>query len=149
MLNLKQGDKAPNFSESAEQEGKTTVLYFYPKDNTPGCTLESCGFNAVLDEFLSLGVQVIGVSRDSLASHVKFKQRYHLKFPLLSDPEGSLCRAYGVLVEKSMLGRKYLGIERSTFLIDEQNIIREIWRKVSVVGHVKSVLEKCKALKSL
>ena len=145
MEKLKIGDKAPDFNLSAEVlPGKKTVLYFYPKDNTPGCTLESCGFNEALDQFSALGAQVVGVSKDSLESHAKFKQRYDLRFPLLSDPKGDLCCAYQVLAEKTMFGKKYFGIERSTFLIDEAGVIREIWRKVSVTGHVKQVLQAIK-----
>ena len=142
MQNLKIGDKAPDFNLSPEiLLGKKTVLYFYPKDNTPGCTLESCGFNEALDQFSTLGVQVVGVSKDSLESHAKFIKNYDLRFPLLADVDGDLCRLYGVLAEKSMFGKKYVGIERSTFLIDERGVIREIWRKVTVIGHVKRVLQ--------
>lgn len=151
MKTLTIGDKAPDFSltsdagelvSMASLHGKQVVLYFYPKDDTPGCTLESCGFNSSLDEFLALGVQIIGVSKDSIKSHVQFKQRYNLHFPLLSDPDGAVCHLYGVLAEKSLFGKKYLGIERSTFLIDEVGVIRAVWRKVNVIGHVKQVLQK-------
>lgn len=153
MKDLKIGDKAPDFNLASDQGGvislasflgKKIVLYFYPKDNTPGCTLESCGFNEALDQFSALGAQIVGVSKDSVESHAKFRQRYHLRFPLLSDKDGEMCRLYGVLAEKSMFGKKYFGIERSTFLMDEAGIIREIWRKVSVAGHVKQVLQAIK-----
>lgn len=153
MNDLKIGDKAPDFSLASDEGemislqsllGKKLVLYFYPKDNTPGCTLESCGFNEALDQFLALGVRVIGVSKDSLESHAKFRKNYSLRFPLLADVDGELCRLYGVLAEKSMFGKKYVGIERSTFLIDKAGMIREIWRKVSVTGHIKQVLEAIK-----
>ena len=151
MQNLNIGDPAPDFSLPSDENGiislqsllgKKTVLYFYPKDSTPGCTIESCGFNTALDQFLSLNTQIIGVSRDSIASHRKFRQRYDLRFPLLSDSNNILCNLYGVLVEKSMFAKKYFGIERSTFLLDEAGIIRGIWRKVSVINHVKQVLQK-------
>lgn len=151
MQNLNIGDQAPDFNIVSDENevislqsllGKKTVLYFYPKDNTPGCTVESCGFNAALDQFFALNTQIIGVSRDSIASHVKFKQRYGLGFPLLSDNNNILCNLYGVLVEKSMFGKKYWGIERSTFLIDEAGVIRAIWKKVNVINHVKQVLQK-------
>ena len=153
MAHLKPGDKAPDFSLVSDGSdiislqslfGKKTVLYFYPKDSTPGCTLESCGFNNALDQFANLGVRIIGVSKDSVESHQKFRQRYGLAFPLLSDGTGEVCRSYGVLVEKNTFGKKYFGIERSTFLIDEMGIIIEIWQKVKILGHVKRVLEAVK-----
>lgn len=151
MKILEVGDRAPNFnlpSDKNEQvslqslQGKKCVLFFYPKDNTPGCTIESCNFNSSLEEFATLNTQVIGISKDSLESHHKFRKRYDLRFPLLADEGGKVCDLYNVLVEKSMFGKKYWGIERSTFLIDEQGIIRALWRKVSVAGHVKEVLQK-------
>ncbi len=153
MEHLKIVDKAPDFSLPSDEgnvislqslQGKKLVLYFYPKDNTPGCTIESCGFNQALDEFLASGAQVLGISKDSVESHQKFKRRYDLRFPLLSDTDAKICRLYEVLVEKSMFGRKYFGIERSTFLIDEAGIIREIWRKVNITGHVRQVLDAVK-----
>ncbi len=149
---LKEGDKAPLFSAAALADGKETtisladlkgkkvVLYFYPKDNTPGCTVEACDFRDNLARLSSAGVQVLGVSRDSLRSHSKFAQSQSLSFPLLSDPEGLVCQQYGCWKEKSMFGKKYFGIERSTFLIDEAGVIRKIWRNVSVKGHVDEVL---------
>ena len=148
MAELKPGTKAPAFSLSADNgdtlslkdfKGKKLVIYFYPKDDTPGCTAESCGFRDNLKDFDKLGAAVIGVSKDSVKSHVKFKEKYDLNFPLLSDENGDMCTAYGVWVEKSMYGKKYMGIERSTFIIDENGKIEAIWRKVSVTGHVDEV----------
>ena len=123
------------------------VLYFYPKDDTSGCTAEACAFRDQLPDFSKLKTAVIGVSRDSAASHDKFKTKYQLPFPLASDEDGKVCEAYGVWAEKSMYGRKYMGIERSTFLIDGNGILRGVWRKVKVPGHVEAVLEAAKALK--
>ncbi len=144
----KVGDKAPAFKlpatdggevSLAGMKGKVFVLYFYPKDDTPGCTAEACGFRDAVPQFGKLGVTVIGISKDSLAQHEKFKQKYDLTFPLASDEDGTVCEAYGVWVEKSMYGRKYMGIDRSTFLIDAKGVIRAVWRKVSVTGHVDAV----------
>ncbi len=126
-------------AESAGLKGKPFVLYFYPKDDTPGCTTEACGFRDALPDFSKLGVAVIGVSKDSLASHEKFAKKFDLNFPLASDEDGSVCEAFGVWVEKSMYGKKYMGIERSTFLIDAKGVVRGAWRKVSVTGHVEEV----------
>ena len=148
------GDKAPAFSlpatdggvSSAQLKGKPFVLYFYPKDDTSGCTAEACGFRDNLPDFAKLGVTVIGVSKDGLASHEKFKKKYDLTFPLASDEDGAVCEAYGVWVEKSMYGKKYMGIERSTFLIDGKGVIRVAWRKVSVTGHVDEVKTAIKTL---
>ena len=121
-------------------KGKQTVLYFYPKDNTSGCTLEACQFRDNMNRLLPYA-QVIGVSPDSIKSHLKFKETQNLNFPLLSDPEHTLSNQFNVWVEKSMYGRKYMGIERSTFVLDENlNIIKE-WRKVKVKGHVDDVIE--------
>lgn len=120
-------------------KGKTTVLYFYPKDNTSGCTLEACNFRDNMNR-LNEYATVVGVSPDSIKSHIKFKENQNLNFILLSDPEHQLAQMFHVWVEKSMYGRKYMGIERSTFILDENlNIIQE-WRKVSVKGHVDEVL---------
>ena len=123
------------------------MLYFYPKDDTSGCTAEACAFRDQLPDFSKLKTAVIGVSRDSAASHDKFKTKYQLPFPLASDEDGKVCEAYGVWAEKSMYGRKYMGIERSTFLIDGNGILRGVWRNVKVPGHVEAVLEAAKALK--
>jgi peroxiredoxin Q/BCP len=118
--------------------GKRVVLYFYPKDDTPGCTVEACAFRDQLPDFSRLGATVIGVSKDDTASHQRFKQKFSLTFPLASDTSG-VCEKYGVWKLKSMYGRTYLGIERSTFLIDEAGRVRAEWRKVSVTGHADEV----------
>lgn len=125
----------------SDLQGKKVILYFYPKDDTSGCTKESCEFRDELPNFTKAKAVVIGVSKDGLASHQKFKQKYALPFTLLSDENGKVCEAYGVWVEKSMYGKKYFGIERSTFLIDEKGIVQQIWRKVKVDGHVEEVLK--------
>ena len=123
------------------------MLYFYPKDSTPGCTTEACGFREALPDFSKIGAEIIGVSRDSVKRHDSFKAKYELPFTLASDEDGTLCEAYGVWVEKMNYGRKYMGIERSTFLIDEQGRIAKIWRKVRVNKHVEKVLEEARALR--
>jgi peroxiredoxin Q/BCP len=126
--------------------GRPYVLYFYPKDDTPGCTAEGRDFAARYADFEKNGIAVFGVSRDSLASHKKFKQKYDLPFELISDPEEKLCRAFDVIKEKSMYGRKVLGVERSTFLVDSAGVLRAEWRKVKVDGHVENVLEAALSL---
>lgn len=147
---LKIGQKAPSFSlknESGETltlksfAGKKLVIYFYPKDDTPGCTKESCDFRDHFGRIQKSGAAVIGVSKDSVASHQKFKTKYSLPFTLLSDEEGKMCEAYGVWKEKSMYGRKYMGIERTTFIIDENGKVAKIYPKVSVTGHVDEVMK--------
>lgn len=132
---------AGQFYKLSDYRGKKIVLYFYPKDDTSGCTTEACAFRDQLQDFNNLNAVVFGISRDTPQSHDKFKSKYQLTFPLLSDSDGTVCAAYGTWVEKSMYGKKYFGIERSTFLIDEKGIIRHIWRKVKVTDHVKEVLE--------
>ena len=124
--------------------GQKVVLYFYPKDATPGCTTEGQDFRDLHAEFSHAGAVIFGVSRDSLASHEKFKQKQAFPFELLSDPDEELCRQFDVIREKNLYGRKYMGIERSTFLIDEQGRLREEWRKVRVKGHVATVLDAVK-----
>jgi thioredoxin-dependent peroxiredoxin len=155
-MSVEIGDKAPSFTLPTDGggkvslkdfKGKPVVLYFYPKDDTSGCTAEACAFRDQLLDFSRLKTTVIGVSRDSAASHDKFKTKYRLPFPLASDEDGQVCEAYGVWAEKSMYGRKYMGIERSTFLIDGNGVLRGVWRKVKVPGHVEAVLEVVKALK--
>jgi peroxiredoxin Q/BCP len=155
-MGLEVGDKAPDFSLPADGggkvalknfKGKAVVLYFYPKDDTSGCTAEACAFRDALPDFGKAKAAVIGISRDSVASHDKFKAKYELPFPLASDEDGKVCQAYGVWVEKSMYGRKYMGIERSTFLIDGRGVISKLWRKVKVPGHAEEVLEAAEALK--
>jgi len=154
---LKEGDKAPDFTLPVDGGGKITlskfkgkpvVLYFYPKDDTSGCTAEACSFRDNLPKFGKIEAEVIGISRDSVASHDKFKKKHDLNFTLGSDECGEVTEAYGVWVEKSMYGRKYMGIERATFLIDGKGVIRKIWRKVKVPGHAEDVLKALKELKA-
>jgi thioredoxin-dependent peroxiredoxin len=130
----------------ADLKGKRVVLYFYPKDDTPGCTTEACGFRDSLPDFKKVKATVIGVSRDSVAKHDKFKAKYELPFTLASDEDGKTSAAYDTWVEKSMYGRKYMGMERSTFLIDEKGIVRGMWRKIKIPGHVDEVLKAVKGL---
>jgi len=154
MAELKTGSKAPDFTLPTDGggeislkqfKGQKVVLYFYPKDDTPGCTAESCSFNENLSKFNKLDVQVIGLSKCSVKKHDKFKEKYGLKFPLASDENGDVCERYGTWVEKSMYGKKYMGIDRSTFLIDENGKIAALWRNVKVPGHVEEVMEAVKA----
>jgi len=149
------GSVAPDFKLPDDQnntvsmsdfKGKKLVLYFYPKDDTPGCTAEACDVRDNFRKLNDLSVSVLGVSRDSVESHRKFKGKFDLNFPLLSDEEGTLCEAYGVWMEKSMYGKTYMGIERSTFLIDEAGIVRKVWRGVKVTGHVDEIMEEVKKL---
>ncbi len=155
-MSLEVGDKAPDFTLPADGggtvslkalKGKPVVLYFYPKDDTSGCTAEACAFRDALPDFSKVKAQIVGISRDSVASHDKFKKKYGLTFPLASDEDGKVCQAYGVWAEKSMYGRKYMGIERSTFLIDGKGVIRGVWRKVKVPGHAGEVIAAALALK--
>ena len=155
-MSLEVGDKAPSFTLPADGggkvslkdlKGKKVVLYFYPKDDTSGCTAEACAFRDILPDFSKVKAAIIGISRDSVASHDKFKKKFDLTFPLASDEAGKVCEAYGTWVEKSMYGKKYMGIERSTFLINEKGVIRAIWRKVKVPGHAEDVLKAAEALK--
>ena len=120
-------------------KGKAYVIYFYPKDDTSGCTAEACDFRDNITAFKKLGITVIGVSKDSMKRHEKFAEKYSLNFPLASDEGNTMCEAFGVYVEKSMYGRKYMGIERSTFLVDAKGIVHNAWRKVSVPEHVAAV----------
>lgn len=147
---LETGDKAPDFTMPTDGEGevslaslkgKKVVLYFYPKDNTPGCTTEAIEFSAKIREFDKIGAVVIGVSRDTVKKHANFREKHDLSVILGADEDGSVCEAYGVWVEKMNYGRKYMGIERSTFLIDGTGVIRTLWRKVKVKGHADAVLE--------
>jgi peroxiredoxin Q/BCP len=128
------------------QKPKAVVLYFYPKDDTSGCTKQAIGFTEMAEAFAAAGAVVIGVSKDSVAKHDKFIAKHGLGVILASDEESDVCERYGVWQEKSMYGKKYMGIERSTFLIDGQGVLREEWRKVKVPGHVEAVLEAVKAL---
>jgi len=154
-MSVKEGQKAPDFSAAtdggkklklSDLRGKPVVLYFYPKDDTPGCTAQACGFRDQLPDFSKLKAQVIGVSKDSAARHDKFKAKYELTFPLVSDEDGKICEKYGTWIEKSLYGRKYMGIERATFLIDKTGAITKIWHKVKVPGHVDEVLAALKPL---
>ena len=131
-------DSGSNLS-TLDLVGKPLVVYFYPKDDTSGCTAEACAFRDALPNFSKLGIAVIGVSKDSIVSHEKFSKKYQLSFPLISDEDGVLCEKYGVWKKKSMYGRSYMGIERSTFLIDGKGVIRALWRKVNVPGHAEEV----------
>lgn len=154
-MSLDVGDTLPDFTlptdgggtlSSADLAGKTTVLYFYPKDNTSGCTKQAQAFRDALGDFESAGTRVVGVSPDGVASHDKFKAKQDLNFTLISDEDKSLCEAFGVWKEKSMYGRKYMGVERSTFLIDSQGVIQRAWRKVKVAGHADDVLQAAKSV---
>ena len=147
------GDRAPTFKLPADGGdeissesllGKTVILYFYPKDDTSGCTKEAIEFTNLLGKFDKAGAVVLGVSKDDIKAHDKFVKKHKLKVRLLSDSDGSLCESYSVWVEKNMYGRKYMGIERSTFLIDENGMIKAMWRKVKVTGHPEAVLNAVK-----
>lgn len=147
---LKPGDRAPDFtavSDSGEKvklkdlRGKRVVLYFYPRDNTPGCTREACDFRDAFSRFQGKNAVVLGVSPDSVKSHEKFKAKFELPFPLLTDEDHKIAEAYGAWQEKSMYGRKFMGIVRSTFVIDEKGKIAEVYEKVKVNGHVDQVLQ--------
>lgn len=150
MSALDIGDKAPDFTAPTDMgdmltlsslKGQRVVVYFYPKDDTPGCTKEACGFTEAFPAFQKLNAAVLGISKDSVKKHAKFRDKYNIAFPLVSDEETDICEKYGVWVEKSMYGKTYMGIERATFLIDETGKIAGIWRKVKVPGHVKDVQE--------
>jgi len=147
---LQTGDQAPDFTAQgnggtdislSDHKGKTTILYFYPKDNTPGCTAQACAFRDILSDLQDINAHVIGVSKDSVKKHDNFIAKYDLNFPLISDEDGTLCDAYGVWKEKSMYGKTFMGIERTTFVIDENGIIRNIWRKVKVKSHITEITE--------
>ena len=129
----------------ADYAGQWLVLYFYPKDSTPGCTTEGIDFNALLPKFKKLGASVLGVSRDSLKSHQNFCAKQGFRFDLVSDADEALCQAFGVIKEKQLYGRKYIGIERSTFLVDPNGRIAQAWRGVRVPGHAQAVLDALKA----
>ncbi|WP_138379978.1 thioredoxin-dependent thiol peroxidase [Luteithermobacter gelatinilyticus] len=152
---LEVGQKAPDFTAPDETgqtvslvdfAGKNVVLYFYPKDSTPGCTTEAKDFSALKDQFEAQNAVILGVSKDSIKRHQNFIAKQDLKVKLLSDEQGTLCEDYGVWVLKKLYGREYMGIERTTFLIDADGIIRNIWRKVKVKGHAQEVLDTLKAL---
>lgn len=143
--------KLPATSDSSVQlsklKGQKIVLYFYPKDSTPGCTMEGEGFRDQYKKFQKAGTEIYGVSRDSMKSHEKFKEKYKFPFELISDEEEELCQIFDVIKEKNLYGKKHLGIERSTFVIDEDGKLVKEWRKVKVPGHVDEVLEFVKSLK--
>ena len=154
-MSVEPGEKAPDFTlptdgagsvTLSKLKGKKVVLYFYPKDDTSGCTAEACGFRDAFPDYGGTGAVVIGISKDSVASHDKFKKKHQLPFILGSDADGKVTEAYGVWVEKSMYGRKYMGIERATFLIDKEGVVRKVWHKVKVPGHVAEVLQAVKTL---
>ncbi len=154
MQDLKIGDKAPLFSASrdggdtvslTDYAGQQVVLYFYPKDDTPGCTKEAIGFTEMAEAFAQSGAVVLGVSKDTVKKHEKFVAKHGLKIALLADDAGTICEDYGTWVEKSMYGKTYMGIERATFLIGPDGVIKQIWRKVKVAGHVEAVLEEVRA----
>jgi peroxiredoxin Q/BCP len=147
---LKEGDKAPAFSlpdstgktiSLKDFKGKKLVLYFYPKDMTPGCTAEACSFRDNIDEIRAKGAEVVGVSADTVKLHQKFTEKFELNFPLLSDESKEMLKEYGIWKQKSFMGKKYMGIERTTVIIDEKGVIRKIFPKVKVLGHTKEVLQ--------
>jgi peroxiredoxin Q/BCP len=150
-MTLQVGDVAPDFTLPSDKNekislqslrGKMVIVYFYPKDNTPGCTKQACDFRDALPDFITRDAVILGISKDSPKHHQKFKEKYLLPFPLLADENGDVCEAYDVINKKSLFGKTFLGITRSTFLIDEKGIIRAIWRKVKVPGHVQQVLNE-------
>jgi peroxiredoxin Q/BCP len=154
-VSLEEGQKAPDFDlptdgggrvRLADFQGRPVVVYFYPKDDTSGCTQEAIGFAAAYPDFQAAGIEIVGVSRDSVVSHDKFKAKHNLPFALASDEDGRMVEAYGVWVEKSMYGRTYMGIERSTFLIEGNGTVKRAWRKVKVPGHVAEVLAAANGL---
>ena len=151
---LEPGDAAPTFVLPSQEgevglsdfDGQAVVLYFYPRDDTPGCTTEAKDFTAMAAEFEAAGAKVIGVSKDTVADHQRFAAKHDLGVTLVSDAQGQVSEAYGVWVEKNMYGRKSMGIERATFLIDGMGVVRELWRKVKVPGHAEAVLAAARAL---
>jgi len=155
MMPLDIGDTLPDMTfatdgrgeiSTASLRGRNLILYFYPKDNTSGCTAEACDFRDAVADFRTVNATVIGVSKDSVRKHDNFKAKNNLPFMLLSDEDGTLCELFGVWQEKKLYGRTYMGVTRSTFLIDEVGVVREAWRKVRVKGHVAAVLAAAQAL---
>lgn len=154
MSNIDVGKKAPQFTlegtggswSLSDAAGSAVVIYFYPRDNTPGCTQEGEDFAAAHPQFKKAKALIFGISADSMAAHEKFKRKMQFPFELLSDPDKIVCKLYDVIHEKSMYGKKYMGIERSTFLIDGKGVLRQVWRKVKVNGHAAAVLAAVKAL---
>lgn len=154
-MTIDAGSNAPDFTlptdgggslSLSSLRGRKVILYFYPRDDTPGCTKEACAFQSAQPDFSGTNAVVVGISKDDQKSHDKFKSKYSLAFTLVSDTDGKVCEDFGVWVEKSNYGKKYMGIERSTFLIDEQGVVRKVWRKVKVDGHAGQVLAEAKAL---
>ena len=152
---LKEGDRVPDVTlggaegktvSPADFKGNKLVLYFYPKDDTSGCTREAQDFSALAKQFEEAGTWILGVSKDDAKKHTKFTEKYELKVPLATDADGSVCEAFGTWVEKSMYGRKYMGIDRATFLIDRDGTVARVWRKVKVPGHAEEVLEAAREL---
>jgi len=152
---VKLNEIIPAFSTNATSEniitndsliGSKTVIYFYPKDNTPGCTTEGQNFRDAIQEFKDSNTNIYGVSRDSLRTHENFKKKHEFPFELISDPEETFCKLFDVIKLKKLYGKEYMGIERSTFLIDEKGVLKQEWRKVKVKEHVAEVLEACKSL---
>lgn len=152
---VQEGDQAPDVKllgleeepvSPADFRGQKLVLYFYPKDDTSGCTREAQDFTALASEFEKAGTWILGVSKDQAAKHQKFIDKYELKVPLATDADGSACEAFGTWVEKSMYGRKYMGIDRATFLIDRDGVVKRVWRKVKVPGHAEEVLAAARQL---
>lgn len=156
MTDLQPGSPAPDFDlptdtgrvRLADLRGKSVVLFFYPKDDTPGCTTESIGFSQAKADFEAAGAAVVGVSKDTVAKHGKFRAKHGLTVELGSDADSDVIERYGAWVEKSLYGRQYMGIDRSTFLIDGEGVIRRVWRKVKVPGHVDAVLEAARQLRT-
>lgn len=155
MTDLQAGDAAPAIALPGDDDttydlsamrGQKVVVYFYPKDDTPGCTKEAIGFTERAADFAAAGTAVWGISKDTVTKHGKFRAKYELGIPLLSDADGDVCERYGVWVEKDMYGKTYMGIERATFLIDESGNIAQVWRKVKVPGHVDAVLDAAQSL---
>ncbi|HEY7580677.1 MAG TPA: thioredoxin-dependent thiol peroxidase [Acetobacteraceae bacterium] len=155
-MSVQEGDTAPDFEMPASGagtvskrslKGKPFVLYFYPKADTPGCTKEACAFQEALPQLGKIGIDVIGVSPDKMKPIERFAEKYNLTFPLASDESHAVAEKYGTWVEKSMYGRKYMGMERSTFLIDRKGKVAKVWRKVSVTGHAAEVLAAAQGLK--
>jgi peroxiredoxin Q/BCP len=152
---LNEGDLVPDVKlegmegkpvSPADFKGQKLVIYFYPKDDTSGCTAQAKGFTALAGEFEKAGTWILGVSKDDSAKHLKFIDKYDLKVPLATDPDGSVCEAFGTWVQKSMYGRKYMGIDRATFLVDRDGVVKRVWRKVKVPGHVEEVLAAAREL---
>lgn len=154
-MSVNEGDLVPDFTlpvsgggevSARGLKGRPYVVYFYPKDDTPGCTKEAIGFSCVYDDFKRLGVELIGISKDGMASHDRFIAKHDLAFPLASDEAGSVVEAFGAWVEKSMYGKRYMGIDRSTFLVDADGRVRKAWRAVKVPNHVEEVLARAHAV---